>query len=133
MESNRTVRAALDAAGRRWIGLGRGVPFDHRSRQADLSGADWATLSFDWAMIKTELGDQAVVQISTDGVDWDTLDTFDGPLDHSVVQSASYDISAYIDSDTRIRFLTVTGFGSNDVFFADNVQIEMVVTRLNWR
>jgi GDP-4-dehydro-6-deoxy-D-mannose reductase len=31
------LRSALDAAGRRWIGLGRGVPFDHRSRQADLS------------------------------------------------------------------------------------------------
>ena len=94
-------------------------------RQADLSGATTATLSFDWAMTNTELGDQASLQISTDGVVWDTLDTFDGPLDHSVMQSAIYDISAYIDNDTRIRFETISGFFNNDVFFVDNVRIEL--------
>ena len=99
-------------------------------RQADLSGATSAVLSFDWAMLKTQSGDQARLQISTDGATWTTLDTFDGPLDHSSMQSASYDISAFIDSDTRIRFETVSGFSSNEVLFVDNVRIEIFSTQL---
>ena len=94
-------------------------------RQADLSGATGAVLSFDWAMTNTELLDQAVLQVSTDGIIWNTLDTFDGPLNHSAMQSASYNISAYIDSDTRIRFETVSGFSANDVFFVDDVRIDL--------
>ncbi len=81
-------------------------------------------------MLKTQLGDQARLQISTDGVAWTTLDTFDGPLDHSSMQSASYDISTFIDSDTRIRFETVSGFSSNEVLFVDNVSITMFPTLL---
>ncbi|WP_198064192.1 DUF4347 domain-containing protein [Neptunomonas qingdaonensis] len=95
-------------------------------READLTFASSATLSFDWAMLNTEAGDSVSLQISTDGgVGWTTLDTFDGPLNHGSTQAASYDISAYIDNDTRIKFETVSGFESDDEFFVDNVQIAM--------
>ncbi|WP_461521987.1 choice-of-anchor Q domain-containing protein, partial [Porticoccus sp.] len=95
-------------------------------READLTFASSATLSFDWAMLNTEAGDSVSLQVSTDGgVGWTTLDTFDGPLNHGSTQAASYDISAYIDNDTRIKFETVSGFESDDEFFVDNVQIAM--------
>ena len=44
--------------------------------------------------------------------------------------SSGTDISAFIDSDTRIRFETVSGFSSNEVLFVDNVRIEMFSTPL---
>ncbi|MCP3870586.1 MAG: DUF4347 domain-containing protein, partial [Gammaproteobacteria bacterium] len=94
-------------------------------RQADLSGAESAQLSFDWAMLNTEGGDSVSLEISTDGVNWNTLATFEGPLDHSTMQSASYDISEYIDSDTRIKFETTAGFSANNKFFFDNVSIHL--------
>ena len=81
-------------------------------READLSGATSATLSFNWAMLQTEAGDTVTLEVSTDGgLSWTTLDTYVGPLNHSSMQTASYDISAHIDNDTRIKFETVSGFG----------------------
>ena len=95
-------------------------------READLSGATSATLSFDWAMLQTEAGDTVSLEISTDGgLSWITLDSYVGPLNHSSMQTASYDISAHIDNDTRIKFETVSGFSANDKFFIDNVRIDI--------
>ena len=95
-------------------------------READLSGADTAILSFSWAMFQTDLNDTVTIEISTDGgTNWTVVDTFSGPLDHSSMKNASYDISAYIDSDTRIKFETTSGFSGNDRFFFDNVSIEL--------
>ena len=94
-------------------------------READLSGFTTATLSFDWALFSTELGDSVSLEISTDGgLVWNPIDTFAGPANHTVLNGASYDISAYIDSDTRIKFESTT-LGDNDEFFVDNVRIEL--------
>ena len=101
-------------------------------READLSGADTAILSFNWAMFKTDVGDKATIEVSTDGgLSWTVIDTFSGPLDHSSMQNVSYDISAYIDVDTRIKFETTSGFNGNDRFFFDNVSIELTGNSVN--
>ncbi|MGB5764923.1 MAG: DUF4347 domain-containing protein, partial [Sedimenticolaceae bacterium] len=94
-------------------------------READLSGATNATLSFDWGRLWTDTGDIVNVEISTDGgTSWTVLDTFPGPATDGALQWVSYDISAHIDNDTRIKFET-TNYGDNDEFFVDNVRIDL--------
>ena len=97
-------------------------------READLSGATSATLSFNWALYSVDPGDFVTLEISTDGgVSWDLIDSFNGPADHSSLQAASYDISAYAGNNVRIKFETST-FGDNDEFLLDNVRIDLGVT-----
>jgi hypothetical protein len=89
-------------------------------RQANLSGAVSATLSFDWQAITNASNDRLVVQVRKNNGNWYTLETFSG----SGSGSRSYDISSYIDADTDIRFGTLSYYGGDSDFFcADNVQI----------
>ncbi len=75
-------------------------------------------------MLYTDNFDEVTLKISTDGgASWSLVDTYIGPLTHSSLQNASYDISPYIDNDTRIKFET-ENFGDNDQFFLDNVVID---------
>ncbi|HEY3568828.1 MAG TPA: C25 family cysteine peptidase [Thermoanaerobaculia bacterium] len=93
-------------------------------READLSasGVTSATLSFNFRTSGTEATDQMAVQVSSNGGgSWTTLETFTGAFASS---SRSYDISSYIASNTRVRFLEITGYGNNDFFFVDNLQIK---------
>ena len=75
-------------------------------------------------MLYTDDFDTVTLEISTDGgTNWNLVDTYTGPLTHSSLQAASYDISSFIDNDTRIKFETTT-FSDNDEFFFDNVVID---------
>ena len=93
-------------------------------RDANLSAAGFtsATLSFDFRTTGVDGGDQMSVQVSGDGgATWTILETFTGPF---AASSRSYDISSYISSNTRVRFLEVSGYGNNDFFVVDNLQIQ---------
>jgi hypothetical protein len=97
------------------------------SREADLTGAISATLSFEYWEDFDEVeqaGAGVHLDISEDGGStWTTLQNYvlDGNLPGSSTP-ASFDISAYISGNTQIRFI---GTGNVDGYFnADNVQIE---------
>lgn len=93
-------------------------------READLSAAGFtsATLSFDSRTTGVDANDRMSVQVSSNGgATWTILETFEGPFAST---SRSYDISSYISSHTRVRFLEVSGYGNNDFFFVDNLQIQ---------
>lgn len=90
-------------------------------RTADLSGYSSASLSFDWETSSLEAGETLVIQISSDGSSFTTLDTFSG------TQSGTFDqdISAYMSNNTIIGFRKGSNdwSGSNDRVYIDNVLI----------
>ncbi|MFL6196772.1 MAG: C25 family cysteine peptidase, partial [Thermoanaerobaculia bacterium] len=93
-------------------------------REANLSGAGFttATLTFDLRTTGVDAGDQMRVEVSANGGgSWTTLETFTGPF---AATSRSYDITARIATNTRVRFIQVSGYGNNDFFFVDNLQIK---------
>ena len=94
-------------------------------READLSGYTSATLTFDYR--REALGnadDYLAVEISSNGGStWTEIDRLVGPGTDSSYQGASYDISAHIAVDTRIRLKTSGTNGKNDKYFIDNVEI----------
>jgi hypothetical protein len=97
-------------------------------READLSAYTTATLSFDYRRDGPDnANDYVTVDVSNDGGgSWTELDRFIGEgnntEDPSYV-STSYDISAYMSVNTRIRFLSSPDFGNQDVVYFDNVEI----------
>ncbi len=94
-------------------------------RAADLTGAKRASLSVDYALVNFESTDNATIEISTDGSNWIVLDTITGSGSDTSLSSVNYDISAYIDSNTQIRFNGTGMNDGNDYLFIDNVQIEL--------
>jgi len=85
-------------------------------------GVTSATLSFNLRTTGVDAGDQLAVQISANGGgSWTTLETFTGPF---AATSRSYNISSSIAANTRVRFLEITGYGTNDFFFIDNLEIK---------
>ena len=94
------------------------------TRSADLSGKDVALLSFDFLLTDgVDSSDSAAVQISSDGTNFTTLEEFTG-YTGSATGSRSYDISAYISSQTSVRFIILNTYGVDDeIFKVDNVSI----------
>lgn len=95
-------------------------------READLSSFTSATLSFDRRTTGVEAGDQYRVEVSSDGgANWNILETWTGSQADA---TESYDISAYMAANTRIRFIHVTGYVSSnpqpDYLFVDNLRIQ---------
>lgn len=90
-------------------------------RSVDLSGYTSANLSFDWRTSSLEAGETLIIEISSDGTTFTTLDTFSGNQSGSFSQ----DISAYISSNTTIRFMKggANWSQSNDRAYIDNVLI----------
>jgi len=90
-------------------------------RSADLSSYYTASLSFDWSTSSLETGETLLIQISSDGSSFTTLDTFSG------TQSGTFDqdITAYMSSNTTIRFRKGGSdwSGNNDRTYIDNVTI----------
>ncbi|MBO0331937.1 immunoglobulin domain-containing protein [[Muricauda] lutisoli] len=90
-------------------------------RSADLSSYYTASLSFDWRTSSLESGETLVIQISSDGSSFTTLDTFSG------TQSGTFDqdITAYISSNTTIRFRKGGNdwSGNDDRTYIDNIII----------
>ncbi|MFN8708700.1 MAG: DUF4347 domain-containing protein, partial [Planctomyces sp.] len=94
------------------------------SRQANLTGAHSATLSFTY---DNTLDDNAAtssinVDVSSDGVTWVTLDTFSN-TQNTTASSKSYNITSYISSGTRVRFDVGTAAAGSFYLFVDNFQI----------
>jgi uncharacterized repeat protein (TIGR01451 family) len=100
---------------------GRGV-----SREADLTGATSATLSF--LHDRRNSGGTINLDISSNGGStWTNLASFtsSSPTSPTIY---SYDISSYIASNTQIRFLGSGNSGEPSYFFFDDVQIEYAIT-----
>jgi len=96
-------------------------------RALNLSGANTATLSFDYKPYGLDKSsDYASVQMSTTGVagPWTEVVRFAGPASETAYQFFSTDISSYISSDSALRIITSSGMGSSDYLFFDNIQIE---------
>ncbi|MBN1140748.1 MAG: LamG domain-containing protein, partial [Deltaproteobacteria bacterium] len=97
-------------------------------RGVDLSGAVSATLSFVYRRSGLDNGSEYVsVQVSNNGgSSWVTLASFSGPQNDNSYQSASYDLSAYLSSQTLIRLMGYN-LESNDRVYFDNIQISYEV------
>ena len=95
-------------------------------READLSGYTEASLSFNWRIPSSDIdpSDSVTLEISDDGgASWATLEQFTG-YDFATTDSREYNITAYIASNTRIRFRVDNAYGgANEFFIVDNVQI----------
>lgn len=76
------------------------------TRELDLTGATSATLEFAFSTTAgVDNNDRFQVEVSGDGgVSWTTLETIDG-ITGASIDSRSYNIDAYINNNTRIRFL----------------------------
>ncbi len=105
-------------------------------READLSGAGSATLSFDYARSGLEADDYLVVYIQSGGGTggsvvgdapgtWDEIARFGGPGTDPAYLGAEIDISPYIGTDTRILFFAEGATHGNDRIMVDNVRIDL--------
>ena len=93
-------------------------------RQANLSAYTSATLSFDYRRSGLDLAsDYVAVQVSKNGGAWVEVGRLAGPATDFLYLSASYNISAYIGANTRIRFISSPTLGATDAVWFDNVQI----------
>lgn len=95
-------------------------------READLSGAASATLRFNYRRKDLDSSDDYVkIEVSANGAagPWTEVGRLAGPDNDDVYQHISYDISAYISSNTRIRFITSPTMGVMDNVWFDNVEI----------
>ena len=97
-------------------------------READLSGFDasaTAMLTFDYRRnALDDANDYVAIQVSADGGGaWTELARFAGPTNDAAYQGASYDITGYMASNTRIRFISSANLGGGDRVYFDNVQI----------
>ncbi len=92
-------------------------------RQADLSPYTAVTLGFDYREVSMNNANEWVdLEIRTGGNgSWTFLQRFSGPTNDS--GSVSINITAYIASDTEIRFITSADMGNGDDFYIDNLVI----------
>jgi len=90
-------------------------------READLTDYASAWLTFDYDTTPdVDSSDAVDVQASTNGVNWDTLDTIEG----QVSGSGNYNLTSHISPNTRIRFIISSLYGgANEFFLVDNVEI----------
>jgi serine protease AprX len=104
---------------------GRGV-----SREANLETATSATLSFGYERVVSASNTGSVLaQVSADGgASWTPLATYTLDATDSDIQSAQFDISSYISTNTQVRFIgsgTINDDATiNDDFYINNVQIQ---------
>ncbi len=105
-------------------------------REVDLLGSPglnmgMAFLTFSYTTSgNLEGGDEVEVQISNNGgTSYTTLETFSDDTSGT----RSYDITAFIANNTRVRFLTSGGLTGTEFFFFDNVQIsDGAITAGHW-
>lgn len=96
-------------------------------RPANLANMALATLSFQYRRSGLDdANDHIAVQVSTNGSSWTELARYAGPGSDSDWQTASFDLSGFLSSNTAIRFVTSSSLGSDDSLFIDNVQIAFV-------
>ncbi|MEJ2748807.1 MAG: S8 family serine peptidase, partial [Anaerolineae bacterium] len=91
-------------------------------RAANLEGATYATLSFDYASA-LYFQDTLLIEVSADGgLTWAELDRISIPYSTTLL-AAQYDISDYIASNTAVRFTAINQYGY-PLIWLDNIQIE---------
>ena len=96
------------------------------TRSADLrAGYTSAVLSLEYRRADlTDAAQTLSVQVSSNGgAAWATLETFTGPGTDGYYLSTNWAISAYISSNTAVRFLTSASVGVSNLFYFDTVQI----------
>jgi hypothetical protein len=102
-------------------GGGAGPPTDV-SRETDLSGVTSATLTFSYRRSAGGNGGNIKVESSSDGgTTWTTLQTYAMTDSDASQVPQSFDITAYIASNTRIRF--VRSGNVKRLFYTDNIEI----------
>ncbi len=96
------------------------------ARQADLSGAAAATLSFDYRRVGLEAGEYVAVQMSSNGTSgtWTEIGRFEGAATDAAYANFSADVSAYVSGSTAVRFVSTSGMDTSDILWIDDVQIE---------
>lgn len=103
-------------------------------REANLAGFTTATFAFDFHTSNSvDAADRMLVQVSANGgASWTTLETFTGPT--APITARSYNITTSIAANTRIRFIEDNGYGNNEYFFVDNVEIRdsAIITPGHW-
>jgi len=95
-------------------------------READMSGAATATLSYDYRRDRLDSSsDYTTVEVSANGAagPWTELARYAGPNNDNAYITVSHDIGAFIASNTRIRFKTSSSMGGLDHVWFDNVEI----------
>lgn len=95
-------------------------------READLSGAVTATLSLQYRRENLDDADDYVaVEVSTNGTlgPWTEIVRFAGPDNDTAYQPFSQDISAYIDANFAIRFISSPDLSNRDDVWFDDVEI----------
>lgn len=96
------------------------------SREADLSGATSATLTFSYRRDANTADDPKTVTLEASGnggAAWTTLQAYLIDADDSSHIPQSFDLTPYIASNTQIRFST-SSIQVNDKMYIDDVQIE---------
>lgn len=99
------------------------------AREVNLAGATSAVLSFDWRTTGgVDNSDSVVVEVSANGgASWSLLQNFTG-LSGSNSGSASYDISTFASSNTRVRVRVNNLYGgSNESFRLNFIEIDYQV------
>ncbi|MEA2563804.1 MAG: hypothetical protein QOH06_5308 [Acidobacteriota bacterium] len=101
------------------------------ARQANLAGYAAATLTVDFHIRGVEPDDAAVIEVSNnDGTSYTVLETLTG-YTGTYISSRTFNISAYMASNTRVRFRISSLYGGDDDFFKiDQVRIEASCTPL---
>ncbi len=93
-------------------------------RTVDLTVLSNPELSFDYRLVDYPLDDFLRIRVSTNGgTDWTQIGRFDGPLDHTEYQSASYDLSPFVAADTVVQF-EFNGVSTTRQSYIDNVHIQ---------
>ena len=104
------------------FGGGGGGPATGVSREADLSGATSATLTFSYRRSSGGNGGNIAIEVSANGGgSWTTLQTYSMNGSDASQVSEAFDITAYIASNTQIRF--VRSGNVKRRFRADNIDI----------
>jgi hypothetical protein len=96
-------------------------------READLSGAGTATLSFDYRRMNLDNSDDYVaVYVSATGTGgpWTETVRIAGGGNDVSYQVSSHDISGHISAQTAIRLRSSSSMGVTDTVWFDNIQIE---------
>ena len=89
-------------------------------RSVNLSGTSSATLAFDWETVGLDAGEVFSVQVSSDGTNFTTINSFTGTQSNSFSQ----DISSYISNNTTVRFINDgPDWESGEYGYFDNVTI----------
>ncbi len=94
-------------------------------READLSDATTATLTFNYQRDVVEPEGSVTVQVSGNGgASWTSLKTYNLTATDPTPVPESFDITSYIASNTQIRFLSNGGDDDQFIYFGD-VQISI--------